>query len=97
MSKLAMIATIDVVEGERGRLLPLLLAHRSRSLSSEPGTLHFEIMAPREDDTKLLVFEVYRDDAAFDAHRSAPSIARFRHETSGLIDKISTTRCALVE
>src|ERR1700733_6491968 len=79
MPKLALIATIDVVEGQRDRLLPLLRAHGARSLKDEPGTLKFEVLVPREDDTKLLVYEVFRDDAAFEEHGNA--IARFWKET----------------
>ena len=80
MPKLALIATIDVVEGQRDRLLPLLRAHGVRSLKDEPGTLQFEALVPREDDTKLLVYEVFRDDAAFEEHQNAASIARFWKE-----------------
>jgi quinol monooxygenase YgiN len=52
---------------------------------------------PREDDTKLLVYEVYRDDAAFDEHLNAVSIARFRKETDGMFEKIYATRCTPAE
>jgi (4S)-4-hydroxy-5-phosphonooxypentane-2,3-dione isomerase len=97
MPKLALIATIEVVEGQRDRLLPLLRAHRARSLKDEPGTLQFEVLVPREDDTKLLVYEVYRDDAAFDEHLNAVSIARFRKETDGMFEKIYATRCTPAE
>jgi quinol monooxygenase YgiN len=97
MPKLALIATIEVVEGQRDRLLPLLRAHRARSLKDEPGTLQFEVLVPREDDTKLFVYEVYRDDAAFDEHLNAVSIARFRKETDGMFEKIYATRCTPAE
>ena len=97
MPKLALIATIEVVEGQRDRLLLLLKAHGARSLKDEPGTLQFEVLVPREDDTKLLVYEVYRDDAAFDEHLNAVSIARFRKETDGMFEKIYATRCTPAE
>ena len=97
MPKLALIATIEVVEGQRDRLLPLLKAHGARSLKDEAGTLQFEVLVPREDDTKLLVYEVYRDDAAFDEHLNAVSIARFRNETDGMFEKIYATRCTPAE
>ena len=54
-------------------------------------------MAPRDDDTKMLVYEVYRDDAAFDVHRSGASLAQWREETAGMIAKFSITRCTPVE
>jgi (4S)-4-hydroxy-5-phosphonooxypentane-2,3-dione isomerase len=75
MSKLAIIATIEVAPGKRDQVLPLLMARGARCLKDEPGTLQFDVMIPREDDSRLLVHEVYQDDAAFDAHRSGPSIA----------------------
>jgi quinol monooxygenase YgiN len=56
-----------------------------------------EVLAPREDDTKVLVYEVYRDDAACDVHRSGPSLAQWREETAGIIAKFSVARCTPVE
>nr|WP_245164265.1 antibiotic biosynthesis monooxygenase family protein [Bradyrhizobium elkanii] len=73
--------------------MPLLSAHRARSLGDEPGTLQFEILVPREDAAKLLIYEVYQDDTAFEAHRNARSIAQFREESAGLGIKITATRC----
>ena len=97
MPKLAIIATIDVAPGRRNELLPLLMSHRARCLKDEPGTLKFEVMAPREDDTKVLLYELYQDDAAFDVHFNGPSIARVREEAAGMILKLQGTRCALIE
>lgn len=93
MPKLALIATIEVAAGQRDQLLPLLGAHGARSLKDEPGTLQFEILVPRDGDTKLFLYEVYRDDAAFEAHRNAASIARFREEAAGMFGTIQGTRC----
>jgi quinol monooxygenase YgiN len=95
-NKLA-IGTIEVAPGRRDQLLPLLMAHRYRCLKDEAETLPFEVMAPRKDETKLLLCKVYRDDAAFDTHLNGPSIAQFRHETAGMGVKLSVTRCAIVE
>jgi (4S)-4-hydroxy-5-phosphonooxypentane-2,3-dione isomerase len=97
MPKLAIVATIEVAPGDRDQLLPLLMAHRARCLTDEPGTLQFEVLAPREDNTKLLIYEVYQDDAAFDVHFNGPSISRVRQEAAGLILKLYGTRCALIE
>ena len=97
MSKLAIIGTVEVAPGRRDELLPLLMAHRARCLKHEPGTLQFEVMAPREDDSRVLLFEVYRDDAAFELHRNEQSRAQFRKESAGMVEKILVTRCALAE
>jgi (4S)-4-hydroxy-5-phosphonooxypentane-2,3-dione isomerase len=97
MPRLAIIGAIDVAPAKRDRVLSFLMAHRSRCLKDEPGTLQFEVMTPHDDDAKILIYEVYRDAAAFELHRSQPSIAQFRKDTAGMIDNISVTRCALAD
>ena len=97
MPKVAIVVTIEVAPGRRDQLLRLLMAHRARCLQDEPGiTMQFEVLVPHEDDTRVLSYEVYRDDAAFDVHRNGPSITRFREESAGMVKTIHVTRCALV-
>ncbi len=97
MPKLAIIVTIEVAPGRRDQVLPLLMAHKSRCLKDEPGvTLEFEVLAPYDDDTKVLSYEVYRDDAAFEVHRNENSIAQLRRDTAGMIVKLHVTKCALL-
>jgi (4S)-4-hydroxy-5-phosphonooxypentane-2,3-dione isomerase len=97
MSKLAVIGTIDAASGRRDDVLSALKAHKARVLKHEPGVLKFEILVPREDDTRILLFEVYQDDATFEQHRTKPSITQFREETAGMGVKISITRCGILE
>jgi (4S)-4-hydroxy-5-phosphonooxypentane-2,3-dione isomerase len=58
MPKFATVGTIEVAVGRRDQLLPLLVAHKARRLKDEPGTLQFEILLPKDDDTKVLLYEV---------------------------------------
>jgi quinol monooxygenase YgiN len=97
VSKLAIIATIEIPFGRRDEFLTSLMAHKARCLKDEAGTLEFEVLAPHQDDTKVLSYELYQSDAAFDVHRNGPSIAQFRKETAEMGIKITVTRCALVE
>jgi quinol monooxygenase YgiN len=97
VSKLAVIGTIEVASGRRDQLFHLLVAHRARCLKDEPGiVLQFDILVPLEDDTKVLIYEVYRDDAAFDAHRTGPAIAQWRKESAGMIVKVVLMQYALL-
>ena len=97
MSKFANVVTIEVAQGRRDQLLPLLTAHKARSLRDEPGTLQFEILLPKDDDTKVVSYEVYQDDTAFEIHRNGPSLARLREEIAGMMVKLHGTRCAVVD
>jgi autoinducer 2-degrading protein len=74
----------------------LLLAHKAR-LKDEAGTLQFEVLLPKDDDTKVLSYEMYRDAAAFEAHLHGPSLAQLLKETAGTVMKLHGVRCAVVD
>lgn len=97
MARLVLLGTIDVVQGRKDQLVSSLLAHKARCLKDEPGTLPMEVLAPPGDDAKVLLYEAYQDDAAFDVHRNGSSFAQLRKETAGTIVKIDVIRCAIVE
>src|SRR5215510_8700417 len=97
MPKFANVVTIEVALGPRDQLLPLLAAHKARCLKDEPGTLEFEILLPKDDDTKVLSYEVYQDEAAFEVHRNGQSLAQLRGEIAGIVVKLHGTRCAVVD
>jgi quinol monooxygenase YgiN len=97
MSKFANVVTIEVAPGRRDQVAALVAAHKVRCLKDEPGTLQFEVLLPKDDDTKVLSYEMYRDAAAFEVHVKAPSLARLREEISGMVVKLHGVRCAVVE
>jgi quinol monooxygenase YgiN len=97
MARLALVGTIEVTSGRKEQLLSALMAHKTRCLKEEPGTLQMEAMVPRGDATRVLLYEVYRDDAAFEVHRNGSSYARWREETAGMIVKMDVIRCAVAE
>src|SRR5262249_61588394 len=91
MPKCANVVTIDVAPGRRDRVVTLLLAHKAR-LKDEPGTLQFEVLLPKDDDTKVRVYEMYRDAAAFEVHLKGPSLAQGKEETPGMVVKLQARR-----
>jgi len=93
MSKLALVATIEVQPGSQKEVLLALLAHRERCLKEEPGTLQFEVLVPVEEPSKILLFELYTNSSAFSAHAEGPSIARFRKEVGANIINSTSFQC----
>ena len=93
MHKLAIIGNLEIAPGCVDRVLPLLMAHRARCLADEPGTLQSNCCCR----AKVLLYEVYTDDDAFQSHWNRPSTARLREEAAGMIVGVTGTRCALVE
>jgi quinol monooxygenase YgiN len=85
MSKFTVLGTIEFVAGARDQLLTALAAHRTRSLNDEPGTLAFEILIPREQETTLYTYEIYTDAEAFRKHLNGPSFTRVAKETAEIV------------
>ena len=97
MPHFANVVMIEAAPGRRDEILAFLAAHKARCLKDEPGTLQFEILLPKDDDTNILSYEVYPDDAAFETHRNGRSLAQLREDIAGIVVKLHGTRCAVVD
>jgi len=97
MEKLAIVGTVHVAPERRPEVVRLLMAHRSRCLKDETGTLQFEVLSPRGDETRLLIYELYRDEAAFEVHRDGASIAQWRRGSAEMGVRIEIVRCTPIE
>jgi (4S)-4-hydroxy-5-phosphonooxypentane-2,3-dione isomerase len=96
MSQFANVVTVEVVPGQKDQVVSLTLAHKAR-LKDEPGTLQFDVLLPKGDDTKVYIYELYRDAAAFETHIAGPSLAQWKRETAGMVTKLQGVRCSVVE
>jgi (4S)-4-hydroxy-5-phosphonooxypentane-2,3-dione isomerase len=97
MAKLAIVATAEIPPGRMDEVLRRLMAHREWCLKNEPGTLQLEVLRPRDDDSKVLFYEVYSGDAAFKAHSEGPSVDRLLAEAKDVGIKLSVTLCSIQE
>ena len=97
MPKFAIVATLSIAPGRIEEYLPIAMAHRARCLRDEPGTLQFEVLRVQADETKVMLYEVYRDQAAFDAHWAAPSLALHREEAGDMLLSVTGARCTLLD
>ena len=93
MGKLAVIGTIVVREGSRQDVVRAVLAHRERSLKDEPGTLQFEVLVPPAEPTKILLYELYSDAAAFTAHMKGASMAKVTEEVGSKVVSLTGIQC----
>jgi (4S)-4-hydroxy-5-phosphonooxypentane-2,3-dione isomerase len=67
---------------EAFRVASLSNAEASRG---EPGVVRFDLIADREDPTRFVLVEVYRDDAAAAAHKGTAHYARWRDTVADLM------------
>ena len=95
MSKIALNVVIDFKPESKEEIIRSLVAHRERCLKDEPGTLQFEIMVPFDDPSKIILFELYADEAALMAHSKGASLARYREEVKTKVLKVASHKCLL--
>lgn len=68
--------TLDVVPGRRDEFLAGIRANAAASLRDEPGCLRFDVQRSTEAPDRYYLYELYRDQAAFELeHRAAPHYA----------------------
>jgi len=97
VSKLALVVTMKVNPREMEAVLKAAKAHAARSLSSEPGTLQFDVLVPVNEDNELMLYEMYVDEAAFEVHRNGASMAIVQKDLEGKVDSTSVVRCKVQE
>jgi quinol monooxygenase YgiN len=61
-----------------------LLAN-AREARKEPGCRQFEALVDTSDPTKVMLFEVYDDDKAFEAHQQTPHFKKYLAESVPLL------------
>ncbi len=50
----------------------------ARNSVQEPGNLRFDVLLQADDPNRFVLYEVYRDPPAADAHKQTPHYARWR-------------------
>ena len=59
-----------------------LLEHAATTLAAEPGCTCFDVHQEQSEPTLFFLLEVYRDQAALDAHRASAHYLAFRADTA---------------
>lgn len=64
-----------------------LIAGLARDVHTEPGNIVFDVHREVDDPRKFVVFEKYRDEAAFQAHIQMPYGAVFNARLNEIIEE----------
>ncbi len=78
-----LLVELEIAEGSMARFLDLAAEHARITLAEEPGCLVFDVV--QEDDSRVVLYEVYRDRAALEAHAARPQLARFKEQTADMV------------
>lgn len=80
----ALYAEFAAVPG-RANDVERLIAAFAEVVRAEPGNLVFDVYREADAPERFFVYEIYRDQAAFDAHIAAEAGAAFNAELNDLI------------
>jgi (4S)-4-hydroxy-5-phosphonooxypentane-2,3-dione isomerase len=64
--------TIQVKSEHVSEFLDVVRYDAEHSEKDEPGCLRFDVIQDRDDMNRFYFYEVYRDEAALEAHRQTP-------------------------
>ena len=76
------IAPIQIKEGYKEQFIEEMIGDAVGSVNDEPGCIRFDVIQDAEDPNRIWLYEVYVDEAAFEAHTQAPHFERWRDATA---------------
>jgi autoinducer 2-degrading protein len=92
-SMLAIWVKVKVKPDQKKRFLEAIEADALGSERDEPGCLRFNVLQDEQDENTYYFYEVYKDQAALEAHRAAPHYAVWRAAADSLDGPTQATRC----
>ncbi len=69
---LVLHVTVDVKPEKVQEFLDVVKYDAEHSEKDEPGCMRFDVLQDKENPLRYYFYEVYRDEAALQAHRKAP-------------------------
>lgn len=93
---LAIWVKVRIKPDGRERFLQAIEVDALGSERDEPGCLRFNVLHDQQDPNVYYFYEVYRDEAALEAHRAAPHYAVWRAAADTLDGPAQATRCQTV-
>src|SRR6476661_812591 len=83
---LAMWVKVRIKPEGRQKFLQAIEVDALGSEGDEPGCLRFNVLQDASDENVYYFYEVYKDEAALDAHRAAPHYAVWREAAAIALD-----------
>lgn len=94
---LALIVSLKVKPDQRDRFLAAAEDDSTCSVRDEPGCLRFDVLQVETDQNHFTFYEVYRDEAALEAHQQTPHFRRWREAAAQVLDgPAGRTTCTVV-
>jgi quinol monooxygenase YgiN len=87
----ALLVTFKIKPEHRERFIKAAEDDSICSMRDEPGCLRFEVYEDQSDPNGFYFLEVYRDEAAFQAHQQTPHYARWLEARQVVVETAQRT------
>ena len=93
MGKVMLVVELEIAAGRMAEYLTIAESHRTRCLDTEQGCLRFDVLRERESEDRIILVELYADDAAVEEHLGSERMTAYRTATADLISSRVLHRC----
>ncbi len=80
MSKFVLAVGLRIKPEQVDRFMSMLLENAKAARETEPGCRQFDVLVDPKDRTRVMLYEVYEDEAAFETHQQTPHFKRYLAE-----------------
>ena len=75
---ISLVVHLDVIPERHEQFLAAITTQAGATFRDEPGCLRFDVCRSSADPHHYVFYEIYRDEAALEAHRAAPHFPVWR-------------------
>ncbi len=98
MAKFIIWVVFDIKPGAFAAFQEQIVQNAAASLRDEPGCQQFDVLLAEDgSQDQVSLYEIYDDEAAFEAHKRTPHYADFMAAIPDLVSGQQVTRYRLVE
>jgi quinol monooxygenase YgiN len=92
MDKYVLLVDFEVKPGAADEVIRLVSENAKSAVEKEPGCYQFDVLRVPDDPNRLFLYEVYENEAAFEAHRKTAHLEAFLSRARPLFVKTTMTR-----
>ncbi len=81
---LVLMVNVKVKPGRREEFMEVIKEDQLSTSTKEEGNFQFNVVQDNDDPDRFFLYEVYRDNAALEAHRAAPHFLKYREDTADI-------------
>ena len=85
MGRFVITVDFEIHAGKLEQFMPLMLDNAEKSRTLEAGCDRFDVLVPDGGGMHVILYEIYKDPAAFDAHLKTTHFLEFNQHSAPLI------------